>query len=454
MDIPSSFELKGMWFFPDTPEKKYLGIVEYNPFEKKHTLTLYGVAFNVGMRTACINGETTDGKEASLFNSTVVDWNSGGNNALSSYTVFLFLDLLIGDTFFYSKDKVEFQRLSFQCTNLAEWLGFRPIQTILQSEKTGFLFEKKQPITFFSDEKVSIQLQFLMNYNYSTFESKMKYCPTVVIKAKSNKMIPYWGEGKVLSFYKQVIDSFFDLVIGKKSFSYNVSGTIQKRRRFPSSVLPYTNNRKTYPLVNETKIYSACKVEHEWFEPLHMNRIFLPYSFIMNHIKGFFKSFFKEYESFDYILRDWSMIMNLTSYSNHTLPTLLYNLEGLHESFFPKFRPPGIKSGNNITYASRLHDIFFNCLNGFFPFITPDQFKIIINDLISIRKEDAHAKRRKHISWDYQFCLILLVEFVIYFLILKQTYQTKDTLLNQSALGWSDLRQSLPAHLNERMKSP
>ena len=82
MDIPSSFELKGMWFFPDTPEKKYLGIVEYNPFEKKHTLTLYGVAFNVGMRTACINGETTDGKEASLFNSTVVDWNSGGNNAL------------------------------------------------------------------------------------------------------------------------------------------------------------------------------------------------------------------------------------------------------------------------------------------------------------------------------------------------------------------------------------
>jgi hypothetical protein len=453
MDIPQKLEQKGLWFFQDNPDKKYLGVLEHNPFEGKHTLTLYGVTFNVGAKVPCINGEITDGKKASLFNSIVIDWNSGGNNALSAYTVFSFLDLLIGDSFYFSKDEVSFQSLSFQCSNLAEWLGYNPFQAVFQSKKVGFLFEKKQAKTIYSDENVSIQFQFLINYKSSAFETNMKYCPNVLIKAKSNKTIPYWGEGNSLSYYKQVIDSFLDLVIGKKASSYNVTGTIKKRRRFPLSILRYTNNKKTYPVVNETKIYSACKVEHEWFEPLHINRIFLPYSFITNQIKVFFESFLKKYGFFDYILRDWSMIMNLTSYSNHTLPTLLYNLEGLHESFFPNFRAPGIKSGNNIPYSSRLHDIFFNCLNGLFPFITPEQFETIINDLVSIRKEDAHAKRRRHISWEYQFCLILLVEFVIYFLILKQTYQTKDNILNQSALGWSDLKQSLPALLNERIKS-
>ena len=147
------------------------------------------------------------------------------------------------------------------------------------------------------------------------------------------------------------------------------------------------------------------------------------------------------------------MIKNLSSFTNHSLPTLLYNLEGLHESLFPDFRPHGIKSDANIPFRCRMHDIFFNCLAGFFPFITEDQMQFIIKDFIAIRKEDAHAKKRQRISWDYQFDLILLVEFVIYFLILQRTYPIKSTLLNPSALGWDEIKNKFPILISERMKT-
>ena len=399
MDIPSNFKLIGMWFLPDTPEKKYLGILEYNPFEETHTLTLYGIVFAVGERISCINGETTDGKKASLFDTSVVNWKSGGSNALSAYTVFSFLNFLIGDSFFFSKDEVMFQYLSFRCSNLAEWLGILPFQTILQPKKEGLLFEKKQPITLFSDEKVCIQLQFLMNYSFSSYEGLMKYCPTIVIKTKSNKTIPYWGEENSLSYYKEVVDSFLDLVIGRKAFSYNMIGIVRKRKHFPSNILKHTDKRKTYPIINETKLYNVGKLEHEWFEPLHVNRVFLPYSFIKETIEPFFASFIRQYKSFDYILGDWKMIKNLSSFTNHSLPTLLYNLEGLHESLFPKYRPAGTKHGKNICFSSRLHDIFFNQLGGVFSFLTEEQKNTIIRDLVLFRKEDAHAKKRHHFSW-------------------------------------------------------
>ena len=120
MDCPSSFEIIGMWFFPDTPEKKYLGKVEYNPFEKKHILTLYGIALEIEKNVACINGETIDGKNVSLFDSSVSYWNSGGNNTLSTFTIISFQSLLLGNTFFPAKAKVGFHSLSFQFSNLAE----------------------------------------------------------------------------------------------------------------------------------------------------------------------------------------------------------------------------------------------------------------------------------------------------------------------------------------------
>lgn len=453
MDIPANLELTGLWFLPDTPEKKYLGVLIYNPFEETHTLTLYGIVFAVGERISCINGETTDGKKVSLFDSSVNTWTSGGSNALSAHTVFSFLNLLIGDSFFTSKNEVEFQYLSFRCSNLAEWLGILPFQTILQPKKKGLLFEKKQPITLFSDEKVCIQLQFLMNYKFSSYEGMMKYCPTIVIKAKSKKTIPYWGEEKSLSYYKQVVDSFLDLVIGRKAFSYNIVGIVRNRKRFPSNVLQHTGKRKTYLDVKESKIYNVGKLEHEWFEPLHVDRVFLPYRFIKDNLESFFSSFIRQNKVFDYILGDWKMIKNLSTFTNHSLPTLLYNLEGLHESLFPKYRPAGTKRKSNIPFSLRLHDIFLKRLKGLFPFITEEQFEVIIDDLVLIRKQDAHAKKRQPFSWGYLFNLILLVEFAIYFLILKQTYQLESNFLNRSASGWDDLQQDIPVLLNERMKS-
>ena len=443
MDIPTNLELTGLWFLPDAPEKKYLGVLKYNPFEETHTFTLYGIVFAVGERISCINGETTEGKKVSLFDSSVINWKSGGSNTLSAYTVFSFLNLLIGDSFFFSKDDVKFHYLSFRCSNLAEWLGFLPFQHILQPKKKGVFFEKKQPITLFSDEKVCIQLQFLMNYNFSSYESKMEYCPAIVIKAKSNKTIPYWGEENSLSYYKQVVDSFLDLVIGRKAFSYNIIGIVRNRKRFPSNVLQHASNRKTYLIVNETKIFHVGKVEHEWFEPLHVDRVFLPYSFAKETIEPFFASFIRQYKSFGYVLHDWKTIKNLSTFTNHSLPTLLYNLEGLHESLYPKYRPTGTKSSSNVSFSSRLHDIFLKRLKGLFPFIKEDQFEWIIKDLVLIRKEDAHAKKRQHFSWGYLFNLILLVEFAIYFLILKQTYQLENKFLNRSASGWDDLQQDI-----------
>ena len=181
MDIPTDLVLTGMWFFPDAPEKKYLGVLKYNPFEETHTLTLYGIVFAVGERISCINGETTEGKKVSLFDSSVINWKSGGSNTLSAYTVFSFLNLLIGDSFFSSKDDVKFQYLSFRCSNLAEWLGFLPFQHILQPKKKGVFFEKKQPITLFSDEKVCIHCNLCRSHRD---KSKVKQNDSILGRRK------------------------------------------------------------------------------------------------------------------------------------------------------------------------------------------------------------------------------------------------------------------------------
>lgn len=453
MDIPTDLELTGLWFFPDSPEKKYLGILEYKPFKGKCTLSLYGIAIDVNERIACINGETTTGKKTTLFETSVFYCNKS-DNALSTYTVFSFYDFLIGDTFFSAKKQVVFQCLSFQCSNLAGWLGYFPFQSFSRSEmEKGFLFKKKAPITLYSDEKVSIRLQFLVNDASSPLdEVKMKYSPNILIKAKTKEGIPFWGDNNSLSFYMRVVDYFFALVIGRNAYSYNICGAVLKRHRFPSSFKSSTN-KKTYLDVSETLVFPNVKQEYEWFEFLHPSRMTLPYSLIKNQLTSFFASFLHHFDSFDYILRDWIMIKNLSSFTNHSLPTLLYNLEGLHESLFPKYRPLGFKNDDNVPYASRLHDIFFNCLDGLFPFISKDQFNQIIKDFILFRKEDAHAKKRKKVPWGYQFNLILLVEFTIYFLILKQTYQLGSNFLNRYALGWDDLQRDLPVFLNERMKS-
>lgn len=455
MDIPTNLELTGMWFFSDAPEKKYLGILEYKPFEGKCVLALYGVAIDVGVRIACINGETTNGKKVTLFSSSVDKNNKNSNNDLSTYTVLSYLYLLIGDSFFFSRDEVKFQRLSFQCSNLAGWLGYFPFQSFSPSEKEkGFLFKKKEPIKLYSDENVSVLLQFLMNEVTSPFdEVKMKYSPNILIKAKTKEGIPFWGEKNSLSFYMRVIEYFFALVIGRRAYSYNMCGAVLKRLDYPSDCIPPTN-RKTFLDINETLVFPNVKQEQEWFEFLHPSRMTLPYSLIKDQLNSFFASFLQHFDSFDYILSDWKMIRNLSSFTNHSLPTLIYNLEGIHESFFPDFKPMGTKHGDNIPFASRIHDIFLHCLAGLFPFITEEQIEWIIKDFILIRKEDAHAKKRQPFSWGYRFNLILLIEFAIYFLILKQTYQLESNFINRSALGWEDLQHDLPILLNERMKSP
>lgn len=455
MDIPTNLELTGMCFFQGSPEKKYLGVLEYNPFEGKHTLTLYGIALEVEKRIPCVNGEIAGGKKASIFDS-VVEKNvkNEGSGELASYTVLSYLNFLIGDSFFFSKDEVCFHRLSFRCSNLAQWLNYSPFQPISQEKKKGFVFNKKESVTIFENNTISIQLQFLMNYNSSDTEVMMKYVPNILIKTKSNYRISYWGEENSFRFYMQVVFAFFALVIGRRAFRYDECGTIFERCDFSSKDSSDNSNGKSCLDIHEANIYHAGKYEHEWFESMNTEHILLPYSFVKDSIKPFFESFAEHYQLFDHILSDWVMIKNLSSYSIHSLPILLFNLEGLHESLFPNNRPLGCKKDDNVPYASRLHDIFFNCLDGLFSFLTREQFEVIIKDIVSIRRQDAHAKKRQHFSWGYQFNLILLVEFAIYFLILKQTYQLESNFLNRSALGWKDLQRDLPVLLDERMNSP
>ena len=161
MDIPKNLELKGMWFFPDAPEKKYLGILEYKPFEGKYNLTLYGIALEAENTIPCVNGEIAGGKKASFFDSTVSS-NSKCiiGDDLSSYTVLSYLCFFIGNDFFTSKGEVCFQSLSFRCSNLAEWIGYFPFQSTVDAGTKRFIFNKKHPITIYSDERVSIQILF------------------------------------------------------------------------------------------------------------------------------------------------------------------------------------------------------------------------------------------------------------------------------------------------------
>ena len=190
--------------------QEYFGEFLYDPIKGHHVLTLYGIFIYPCVdapKISVIIGTTTRGKKVSVFNPTIVGANSGTGEAISKKTNFSFISFCIGDVFFSSQDSIRLRKYSFRCTNLETWTNCQPIKSKFSRRKKRVLgkINIPEPLMIYEDAIVRIKLVTIINQNFTHYSLSASYHHKIVIEAKGNRKLPYFGDTGSFSYYENII---------------------------------------------------------------------------------------------------------------------------------------------------------------------------------------------------------------------------------------------------------
>ena len=394
-------------------------------------------------------GKATNGKIITVFDLKLCDWSSTGFDAKTTSTRFSFLCFIMGKSIFFKKENLRLKKLTFRITNLEEWVGDHPLTTNFSRryKKSIGSFSFPPILRLFEDEFVIIQLSTTFNQKSDSCNLTASYYHNVEIKAKGNRKLPYWGDSNSFSYYKKRILDFFCLVTGKNTVVFQIVGLVSKKRILLDEQQKQVRDLKLaktrHHVYNTVEIFPRRSIDRAWLTELHSREMLLSRNRIIIDIQSLFTKFFEKYDSFGFVLNDWIGMRNKSSFTNHALPELLYNLEGLHRNLYPEYdnEPEGyteqitaIKSllsveQNNLlknrlryhfSFRQRLHDIIILRAFDVYPYLSRKNKDKIINDLCKIRNNAAHTKNEKIYDWKYVFPLIIFTEELIVILIFLQ----------------------------------
>ena len=432
--------------YPD----EYLGELSYDPRKGIHQLTLYGICLfprdgASASQSPVITGVVTSGKIVSVFGSVIVNAKTGPGEKLNQKTVFSFLSFCIGKQHFLSKDSILLKKYSFRCTNLETWAGYHPLSCRFSSRKKRSMGTICLPkvLSLYEDDLVRIKLCTELNQNSSLKSMVISYHHFILIEAKGNRKIPYYGGANSISYYERIIRTFFCLIIGKHAQTFHLVGTTKKQRmKLPPDVGKTIPRRQQY-YCEHVEFFSA----YSSFDDSRTKEI-PAHELLVHHsqIKGAklvrsIKLFFEHYHQIDFVLYDWIEMRNRTSYTNYSLPELVYNFEGLHRSLFPecdtrigykttineihrispfeRYDSLVNKSDHELPLRQRLQDVLLVKLVPIFQFLTVQQKQIIINNLVNVRNDAAHRRNEFFLCLQNVVPYIFLCEELIAILILQ-----------------------------------
>ena len=452
---------------------EYFGEFLYDPIKGRNELTLYGICIPpIGERPqiSAITGDITTGKKVSIFGLGIKNSCSGTGGILKQKTVFSFLFCCIGDTCFTTKESIRLRKCSFRCTNLEGWSVYQPIKCHFSSAKTRELgtIDLPAPLIIYEDEIIRIKLSTTIKQNATLYSLSAYYFHEVIIEAKGNRKLPFFGDRDSFSYYENVIHSFLGLMIGKKAVSFHRIGTIEKKRVVIPPEVPTTHSRKKMYDFKKVECYNSRTVEESWLEEIScMKILFGQWALDDEALRQVIINFTKIFTKIDFVLDDWIAMRNRSSYTNHSLPELLYNLEGLHRVLYPECDTnSGYKDAINainaispfekydqlinnkkheLPFKQRMQDILFIKTAPIYPYLTVSQKKDIIDYLHGVRDNAAHQLGRQDLCSNKLFPCILLCEELIAIMIFMNIGLQAEKILTVLRRGqeWYSLKDML-----------
>ena len=453
--------------------QEYFGEFLYDPIKGRHELTLYGVCIFPRFdapKISAITGDSAHGEKVSVFDLVITNASSGTGETISKKTVFSFISFCIGDKYFYNKDSIRLRKYSFRCTNLEAWTNCQPFRSKFSLRKKRVLGKINVPdhLIIFEDDIVRIKLVTIVNQNMTQLSLSASYHHKILIEAKGNRKLPYFGAKDSFSYYEDIVYHFFGLMIGRHTILFDCVGILEIRRvSVPPNAPAILLKRRIYSS-KKLRFFYARKVDEGWLDEISLIDVLLSQGQLSEaELLTAVRTFFAQFSKFGFVLDDWMIMRNTASYTNHSLPELLYNFEGLHCSLYPEC---DTKSGyrcvidalhnvspftqydkliNNkkhkLPFRQRLQDILFIKVASIYSYLTVSQKNDIITYLVDVRNNDAHRNSASdcHIG-KLTSCILLCEELIAIMIFLNiglQLPQLQAAL--QHRLAWLDLQDIL-----------
>ena len=454
--------------------QEYFGELSYDPVKGHSKLTLYGISISVFFefdKISAITGTTTTGKSVSVFDLIVTSSSCGSGGTLNRKTVFSFTSFCVGNECFSNENSIRLRKYSFRCTNLESWAAYRLFSfPNPQGEKRSLgEINIPDPLIIYEDPIIRIKLSLTINRRSTQFSTNVSYYNTIDIEAKGNRKLPYCGQTGSISYYENAIFYFLGLMIGKHALAFNRIGVAEIKRLSPHTT-PHGSHSKVirYPS-KELEFFNNCKIDESWSEEIRADQMLLIRTDLDTQLLlCAFRNFLAQFSRFDFILDDWMAMRNKTSYTNYSLPELIYNVEGLHRALYPECNTENGYLGKiteinaisslekytelikkrkkyDLPLRQRLQDILLIKAQPVYSFLSVQQCNIVIDYLMDTRNNAAHRDKKLSVSLDKWLPCILLCEELIAIMVFLnigfQLQQINDIL--QKRQEWRELKRML-----------
>ena len=454
--------------------KKYWGELSYDPIKGNSKLTLYGIPISIFFeldKISAITGITTTGKSVSVFDLVVTSSSCGSSGTLNKKTVFSFTSFCVGNKSFPNEDSIRLRKYSFRCTNLETWAAYRLFSFKNSRGKKRSLGEIDipDPLIIYEDPIIRIKLSLTINQRSTQFSTNVSCYNTIDIEVKGNRKLPYYGQTGSISYYENAIFYFLGLMIGKHALAFNRTGVAEIKRLAPPTT-PHASHSKVirYPS-KELEFFNNCKIDESWLGEIRADQMLLIRTDLDTQLLlCSFRNFFAKISRFDFILDDWMAMRNKTSFTNYSLPELIYNFEGLHRSLYPECDTEDGYLGKiteinaisslekytelikkrkkyDLPLRQRFQDVLLIKTQPVYSFLSVPQCNDIINYLMDTRNNAAHRDKKLPVSLDKWLPCILLCEEMIAIMVFLsigfQVQQINDIL--QKRLEWRELKRML-----------
>lgn len=453
--------------------QEYFGELSYDPIKGYSKLTLYGVyipSCSEVDKLSAITGTTTTGECISVFDLTITGSSWGSKGVLNRKTVFSFISFCVGNKCFPDKNTIRLRKYSFRCTNLEVWAAYHlfSFQNLQGKKRSLGEINFPDPFTIYEDAIIRIKLSLTISQHSTQFSTNTSYYHTIDIEAKGNRKLPYYGQTGSISYYENAIFYFLGLMIGKHALAFSRIGVAEIKRFAPHTMPKDSHSVIRYPS-KELEFFNNCKIDESWLEEIRADQMLLirPELNVQFLLRAF-RAFLAIFSRFDFILADWLAMRNQTSFTNYSLPELIYNFEGLHRLLYPEYdtkdgylekireihtispfkdyaRLTSKKKKYELPLRQRFQDVLLIKAQPVYSFLSVPQSNSVIGYLMDTRNNAAHRNEKLSVSLDKWLpCIWLCEEMIAIMVFLSigfQLQQIHDFL--QKRQEWRELKRML-----------
>jgi hypothetical protein len=222
------FELKGMWWLPETPEKKVSGTLRFSQTEGT-TLELIGSLEELKSgpikiwETDIILGTPTKGNPITLFRCFE---KTKTINAPGMITQIIYADFILSGKHFTRQDDIKFQKIFLKLSNFDNWLqktGFT-VSPGHALGKTIVEYKKPEPIELFSIDLYKASIVFGFTHPLGA-HTEVKMAQQTVIVLESNKNLIHLFDWMDIF---RLLQDFFTFAVFSAIYPIDIRGVTEK----------------------------------------------------------------------------------------------------------------------------------------------------------------------------------------------------------------------------------